>query len=93
VGNAIKSGWGASADVIASALKGAGYALDEVGGYVKTAFNLGPEQLRNVLQGAGFAADQIKGFFQSLGGAFSDFFSDVGKKIEDAGKKLDPTKW
>jgi hypothetical protein len=86
VGAALKTAYGASADVVASALKGAGYAVNEVGNFVKSAFNLGPEQLKSVLQGAGFAADQVKGFFQSLGGAFSDVFSDVGKK-------LDPTKW
>jgi hypothetical protein len=97
VGNAISAGWGKSADVVASALKGAGYSLNDVGGYLKGAFNLEPGQLNDVLQRAGFPADQIKGFFKSLGGSFSNFFGDVGKKAEEVGKevgkKLDPRNW
>jgi hypothetical protein len=86
VGNAIRAVWGNSPDVVARALKAAGYAVNEVGSYIENTFNLGPDQLNQVLQGVGFATDQIKGFFQSLGGAFSSLFSDMGKK-------LDPRNW
>lgn len=86
VGNALNTAYGSTAEQIAQWLKGAGYAVNEVGSYVKDAFNLGPDQLNKVLLNAGFPTDQIKGFFQSLGGAFSNLFSDIGKK-------LDPRKW
>ncbi len=86
IGNTLRSVFGAPANTVASALKGAGFAVDQVGNFVKNSFNLGPGDLNNVLQGVGFAADQVKGFFNSLGGAFAQTFSE-------AAKKLDPRNW
>ena len=71
---------------MASALKGAGYAVDQVGNAVKNLYGLGPDALNGVLSGVGFATDQIKGFFNSLGGSFADKFKDIGSK-------LDPRHW
>ena len=67
-------------------LKGAGYAVNEVGNFLKDAFSLGPEALKGALEGVGYAAGEVKDFFVSIGGSFGDFFGDVG----DA---LDPTGW
>lgn len=67
---------------MASALKGAGYAANEVGNFMKNTYKLGDKALRNVLEGAGYAANEVRNFV-------GDIAEDISGKIEDTGRKIE----
>jgi hypothetical protein len=62
----LKMDYQLSAQATAQALRGAGYAADQVAGAMKTAFNLTAEQAQAVLNAVGYAANEVADAMKSV---------------------------
>ena len=85
---------GVTAEILAAALKNAGYGLNEITDVLKELYGFGAEALKKVLEGAGYAGEEIGNFFKNMGGEFADLFKKISTpKIPKPSLKKPPWKW
>ncbi|KAA6438430.1 phage tail tape measure protein [Dyadobacter flavalbus] len=79
--NALQATFNSGVDDITSAMKTAGYAAQDVASSIKNTFNISVSAVSDAMKQAGYVADDIKNAFESLGGDFANFASEVWNKI------------
>ena len=102
VSEVLKSGFNKSADEVASLMKGAGYAADEVASEIKSTFNLSVDAVESAMKAAGYAAneviDALKNVFSindiasALKNVYGLSVNDINSFLQSAGYTADQVK-
>lgn len=102
VSDVLKNGFNKSADEVASLMKGAGYAADEVASEIKNTFNLSVDAVESAMKSAGYAADEViaalKNIFSinEIASAFKNVYglsvNDINSFLQSAGYTADQVK-
>ncbi len=76
----------------AKALKGAGWAVDEVGDALQGAFKMSDKAMQSALKGAGYASKSVENYtakaFKDAGKAIEKGAKDTGKEMEKGAKAV-----
>lgn len=102
VSDVLKTGYNKSAAEVASVMKGAGYAADQVASEIKSTFNLGVDAVESAMKTAGYAAneviDALKNVFNindiasALKNVYGLSVNDINSFLQSAGYTADQVK-